>query len=449
MKNKAIIKNVGLFLVILFFIASIILIKNVDNLDEMWNFNYARCMANGLVPYKDFSIIVGPFFPMICTIFLKIFGQEMLVTRVLAIILDTTILFIIYKVMSELKIKEFIKYLVLILFAIIMKPYFTIDYNWLNLLILIFIIKLEIRQANLLKDIEQKSLLKLNIKQDLIIGLLAGISIVTKQTTGVLISICVIGYKIIEIRKKQDIIEFIKMAVTRLIGCIIPVLIMVLYLIYNGALNSYVDYCILGISTFSNKISYIQRLIKNDNILIKILSFLPIINIVSFIMYIKNKDKNLLILFCYSIVNLAVSYPIADESHFVVAIVPTVISLGYLINKLKINFKIEIWLKYFLRSIMCIVSVSCILYFGVNIRSKNLNTELEHFKYLPMSEKNIENIKEITNYIESQNENVYILDATAALYMIPIDRYNKNYDMFNKGNLGSKGEERTNKKFKK
>ena len=46
-------------------------------------------------------------------------------------------------------------------------------------------------------------------------------------------------------------------------------------------------------------------------------------------------------------------------------------------------------------------------------------------------------------------ENIHILDATAALYMIPIDRYNKNYDMFNIGNLGFKGEERTNRKFKR
>ena len=33
--------------------------------------------------------------------------------------------------------------------------------------------------------------------------------------------------------------------------------------------------------------------------------------------------------------------------------------------------------------------------------------------------------------ITSENKNVYILDASAALYMVPIDRYNKNYDMFN------------------
>ena len=50
----------------------------------------------------------------------------------------------------------------------------------------------------------------------------------------------------------------------------------------------------------------------------------------------------------------------------------------------------------------------------------------------------------VDNFILEKNKEgkeVYILDATAAIYMIPIDRYNKDYDMFLKGNLGAKGEE--------
>ena len=76
-------------------------------------------------------------------------------------------------------------------------------------------------------------------------------------------------------------------------------------------------------------------------------------------------------------------------------------------------------------------------------RYKNLNknTELNHFKYLPIEEQGILNIKEIDDFIESKEKQVIIQDATAALYMIPINRYNKNYDMFLKGNIGSKGEE--------
>ena len=440
MKYKSIIKKVGLFSIILFFISSIVLSREVNNLDEIWNFNYARCIANGLMPYRDFNIILGPFFPWICSIFLKIFGQEMLVCRFLAILLDTTIFYVLYIVMSKLKIKEFIKYLVLVLFAIIMKTYFTADYNWFILLNFLVIIKIEI---------EQKELLTLNIKQDIIIGLLSGFCIVTKQTTGALISICAVGCKVLRVRKKEDFIEFVKIAFFRLIGCIIPIIIMVLILLYKGVFNSYIDYCILGISTFSNKISYIEGLIKNENILIKLLSFLPVVNFVSFIMYFKTKDKDLLILFCYSVVNLCIIYPIADASHFVIAIVPSVISFVYLINKIKINNNIEMWLKYFLRCVSCMLALVCALRLFVNMKSQNFNTELKHFKYLPMSEEGIEDVKNITNYIEGKDKKVYILDATAALYMIPIDRYNKNYDMFNKGNLGSKGEERTNRKPKK
>ena len=40
------------------------------------------------------------------------------------------------------------------------------------------------------------------------------------------------------------------------------------------------------------------------------------------------------------------------------------------------------------------------------------------------------------------DDNIKILDAIAAIYMIPVDKYNKDYDMFNKGNLGYNGEER-------
>ena len=41
------IKKIGLFITILSFISSIVLLRDVNNLDEIWNFNFARCFANG------------------------------------------------------------------------------------------------------------------------------------------------------------------------------------------------------------------------------------------------------------------------------------------------------------------------------------------------------------------------------------------------------------------
>ena len=49
-------------------------------------------------------------------------------------------------------------------------------------------------------------------------------------------------------------------------------------------------------------------------------------------------------------------------------------------------------------------------------------------------------INDINNFILFNNSKTYILDSEAAIYMIALNKYNKNFDMFLKGNLGSKGE---------
>ena len=54
----------------------------------------------------------------------------------------------------------------------------------------------------------------------------------------------------------------------------------------------------------------------------------------------------------------------------------------------------------------------------------------------------------VDKYILSEDKPIYILDATAALYMIPIERYNKDYDMFLKGNIGVEDEEGQIEKLK-
>ena len=52
-------------------------------------------------------------------------------------------------------------------------------------------------------------------------------------------------------------------------------------------------------------------------------------------------------------------------------------------------------------------------------------------------------------FIISQSKDVYILDFIASYYMIPIDRYTKDFDMFNLGNFGSKGEQGQIEKIQK
>lgn len=36
------------------------LVRNLNNLDEVWVFNTARNISNGLLPYKDFNLVTTP-----------------------------------------------------------------------------------------------------------------------------------------------------------------------------------------------------------------------------------------------------------------------------------------------------------------------------------------------------------------------------------------------------
>ena len=91
-------------------ITAAILPKKLNNLDELWNYNFARNILEGKIPYKDFNMITTPLLPIVCGIFLKIFGNELIVMRVIGIFLNATILFSLYKIFKELKINKYFIY---------------------------------------------------------------------------------------------------------------------------------------------------------------------------------------------------------------------------------------------------------------------------------------------------------------------------------------------------
>ena len=54
----------------------------------------------------------------------------------------------------------------------------------------------------------------------------------------------------------------------------------------------------------------------------------------------------------------------------------------------------------------------------------------------------IEKVDEFILKSKKDGVNVYILDASAAMYMIPLNIYNKDFDLFLNGNLGTNFEEK-------
>lgn len=555
-KSKRLICNISIFLIIALAIAVVVIPKAIGNLDELWNFNFANNVENGLVPYRDFNMVQTPLLPMVNAIFLAIFGNELIVMRILACLLCAGVLFTFYKILNLLKANKGISLFVVMALFYMLKDYFCMDYNFAVLFVTLIIIYIELRRnlynkeninaieigdtiesLNTNKSCSQSSTneetkennktdLKnnklSNWKTDLILGILAGICIMLKQSTGAIVTIALLGYNLLLVRSKEEFIQYLKSTGIKILGVLIPVAIIFIYLAINGAVDDFWDYCIAGIKTFTNKIPY-SRLLDNEKLYIKILSIVaPITFMGTFLYSVFKRNKTFLIISSLSIASFSAAYPIADEVHFLIGILPTGIiiciildflikaivrGISKLINKISGNIAknnntnlvkdnkenknenkqhntqnvnkekqlnklenkqlkqeenkqekqsnrekyINIWLEYFL--IFMVIGITA--WYGYksipNIKDyfANCKNDVKHFANIVITDYTYQKIQAMDYFIKSQDKPVYILDAEAALYQIPLDIYYKDYDMFLIGNIGSKGEEGQIEKLQK
>ena len=101
---------------------------------------------------------------------------------------------------------------------------------------------------------------------------------------------------------------------------------MTVYLLVTNSLIDFINYAILGIKTFSNKIAY-TGLLQDDNLEIRILAVLipasimlnAIILLIARILKRENDEfKNILTILIYSVSIIIVMYPISDKIHFLI-----------------------------------------------------------------------------------------------------------------------------------
>lgn len=383
------------------------LTKNLNNLDEIWIFNMARNIANGLLPYKDFNMITPPGLPILCGAILKLFGTELVIMRILAIFLNTSILFCIYKILKLFNINKYWLRLIMIIITGIFINVLAIDYNLFILFISLICLYIELKSYYTTKKV-----LHYNTKYEIFLGILAGVSIVMKQTTGICFAIVFIGYKLLAVKTKDDFKQFLKISVTRLSAVIVPIILLIMYLIYNNIAYDFRDYAILGIKEFANSISYIH-LLKGKVWYLAILVLIIIIS--SFIIFIKRKEHTILILLAYSLSMIIVVYPIADTAHFLIGGIIAIITGIYLLikfydNKIKNKLNTQDMnnstklIKTFTGIFIIIVILGSMTKLLFYIKNCDKYTNLSNFKYIPV-EKNIEQqILEVNAYIREKKK---------------------------------------------
>ena len=363
--------------------------------------------------------------------------------RIASTVLGAGIILVSFKIFKELKLN--IKWSILssALLFLFIKDNFYIDYNYAILFIVLVLIYVELKYKNC------------GARYNLLIGLLAGATILLKQSTGIIISVITVIYLLAEKRDNQTL----KAVTYRVCGVLIPCIILLIYLLATNSMSSFIDYCVLGIGTFKNSISYLKLLRGGDlNAFLGMIA--PVTLVILFVVNIVNiKQKKIksnasyLILFVNAVAEFTVLYPIADKVHFVIATFPSIlITLYYICKKIQEikNIKVSIFIEHFM-NIITISFVGILILQAINdiyLYTQMDKSVLNHFSNIPISSTLQDRIIEVDEYIKDEERDVYILDSEAAVYMIPLDKYNKDFDMFLKGNLGSASEEGQIEKIK-
>ncbi len=455
MKKKQLIL-IFIILFLLFFTRNLSI--SIGNMDELWNFNFARNIADGLIPYNDFNMIIPPFIYYLPALFMKIFGTELIIMKIFMSLLFTSISIVTYLLLKELfkdKTKVLITTITLSVYLLILQVY---DYNIFSVFVALIALLLEV------KLYKHKGFFTTDFKSNFILGLIIGATIMVKHTIGLLIVLGALGFKLLAVRNKDEFKSYLKILGIRMLGVLVPIGVFFGYLIINNNLESFLDYVILAIPTFTNSTPYysmyIDYLFPINIFLILICTIVPISIVINIVKSLKrrgrNKENDLnLIMFAYAIPTFAIIYPLAEIWHFISASYISIIILIYNLNnyikkhpidKITLNKASVIALQRITLTITIIV-----ILFNIAIYIGSDKSDLENLKYIIYPLEKQETLKTTTDYIiEKENEGyqVYILSGSAALYMIPLDRYNKDYDMFNIGNLGSDGESAEIEKIK-
>lgn len=433
--------NIVLFCMIFITSISVILLKRVDDLDELWNYNFARNISMGLVPYRDFSMVVTPLFSFFSGIILKVMtNQFLIVWRMCAAFSVTVILYVIYKIFNLLNIKKEVCVIYLSIIFLLFQNIISFDYNWASLFLALIILYNEIKFYK-----KNNSILKAEIKTDLILGILAGMAIMCKQTVGAFIAFMLLMNKIVFIRNVGDFKKYLKIFLLRLIGILIPIVVCFTYLLLNNAFNDFISYTIKGTTEFNNFYSY-TNLIGNDAIgfLAILLPMLILIEIV--LLFLKKREILNYFITVYSIGMAIVIFPISDAFHFVIGVTPAIILFFYemytlLFNVLKDNIRIIKGICIFISTTIICLSV-CYSFNNFYKYSKYEKSfsNIKMYKNVIISKETEKMTNAVSSYVFNSKKDVKVLEASAVLFMMPIGKYNKDYDMFNKGNFGQNGE---------
>lgn len=421
--NKKYLVEYGLF----FLVALFLLARPIGDMDEIWNYNFGFNICNGLQPYSDFNCIVTPLSAYISSLFLSVFGNSLFTFRITGILLLATTFYVLFLLLHSCSRNRILAFTCTSFAFALCYLVWIYNYNNLNLLLILFALYLELK-------IDQRGQNTPTIFC-FMIGLTYGAVFLIKQSVGALLLVyngivCLITWFTLTDQRSHSVL--------RLVSSLILPLFFSTYLVISGSFSGFWDYAVAGIGTFSHKITY-WEFISTSFINLLIGLFPIIITIFSVVAIIKGTSnvsrKFHVLALLISWIGLSVAYPLCDYIHMCIGVVPFAVCAFCCFKPPR--------LKRWEHIVCAIVSIVILLSIGateVKVTDKYKICELNHFEGLVIEkdlEKQLESVGRFIREKENAGVDVLMADSYAAAYLLPLDKYYKDFSLLNRGNLGT------------
>lgn len=372
----------------------------INSVDSIWNYGFSYSISKGQIPYKDFTMIIPPFFNFIMAIGLVLFSHNNIVFLIEQSLLITITFYFLYKMYNG---KAWL-FLLFMCFPIFLS--FSPTYNYFIFFLAVILLYLE-----------------KNNKNDYVIGLFLGFMLLTKHTVAVFF---ILSSILFYFKDKNKLFK-------RLIGLVIPCVIFLLYLLITDSISQFIDLCFFGLFDFGA---------KNTLIFTKYFFVTLIIFIIMIIFYLKNRNN---ICYLYLLVSISIMFPLFTAYHFYIYL------LFFCLLLLEIDIKIPSrYIKIFSLG-LCFVLIFIYSFSVFNNDGIERFSDVKNFNYYYALEGSYDNYKFLDNLYKeySSKSRTILLSHNSSFINISNEYDNDYFTILNRGNYGYNGTKRMINKVKK
>lgn len=354
--------------------------------DSFWNYSFSYAITRGQIPYVDFNMVSTPFTAFFFSIFLLISNNYIFYLMGWSLVLTITFYFLFQLLGNRAW---------LILFLLLFPFLHTIIPTYNLFCFCLFVLLLYMEKFK---------------KNDFMIGIVIGLSILTKHTVGFFFLLPSFIYL------KHDIKKFGK----RLFGCLLPCVLFLFYLLCTGSFYQFFDLCVLGLFDFSGNLRSLT-----------IYFYLSLLLFVFVLYFAKKKDKS--ILSYYVLGTVAFTIPLFDSYHFSLFLVSCAI---FFLLHCKDYYKLS-YVSIPLCCVLCFLNF--FLHDGTSSKTLEFLPNLRLYRTNSFYYQELAEINRIFQKYHKQGDSPIILSTMSSFVYTGNDLDLNYFLVFLKGNYGYNG----------